>query len=517
MISPRWLQAPAGAVLVGLCLSACSVRSLDRTLVPPQDFQTLDHRSPYLKAHLVNGDLLVLGSWRVDDEGRSVSGEGSRQDPDRNTLATGFLSVPLDSVALFETNTTHTAPQVVGMAVLTGASLVVTAICIANPKACFGSCPTFYFQDATGTEPGLVAEGFSSSVAPSLEAADVDALPRVHPTGGRVRLTMRNEALETHVVRHADLLVVPRDGSAGAVVLSDGSFRRTGARIPPRTARGPEGDLRSLLAARDGVERWSRSDSTDLAARESLHLEFDAPRGGRLGLLLAGRQTLLSTYLFYQTLAYMGGGAGRWLAALERGSPDLRRRVSGLGEALGGIGVWIETAGDWVRVGEIQEQGPLAVDEIAVPLPPGLAERVRVRLDMTRGKHRLDQVALVPLGDPVVPRRIPPSEVLRDGRRDPEALGELIDPARVLVTLPGDCATLVYDVGGDPEDLAIFLESRGYYLEWIRESWLAEEDPSAVAEILLSPRRALRRMAPAFKATEAEMEAVFWSSKYARP
>lgn len=93
----------------------------------------------------------------------------------------------------------------------------------------------------------------------------------------------------------------------------------------------------------------------------------------------------------------------------------------------------------------------------------------------------------------------------------------MIDPARVLVTLPGDCATLVYDVGGDPEDLAIFLESRGYYLEWIRESWLAEEDPSAVAKILLSPRRALRRMAPAFKATEAEMEAVFWSSKYARP
>jgi len=296
---PRWIRVSAALLSLSLVCSACAVRKLDRKLVAPQDAATLDDRSPFLKAHLVNGDLLILSQWTVDEKAQTVSGQGERQGTDRTTLTEGFLSVPMDSVALFETNVTQTSPGVAAMAVLTGASLVVTAICIANPKACFGSCPTFYYQEPDRAEPSLVAEGFSSSVAPCLEAADVDALPRVRPTGGRVALTMRNEALETHVVRRADLLACARgDGAGGVAAAGDGTFWRTGETVPPVAARGPEGDIRPQLAALDGVERWSRSDSTDLAARETLALEFQAPEAEHLGLLIASRQTLLSTYLF---------------------------------------------------------------------------------------------------------------------------------------------------------------------------------------------------------------------------
>ncbi len=60
---------------------------------------------------------------------------------------------------------------------MSGISLAVTAYCIANPKACFGSCPTFYLEDEGGREPERPqAEGFSESIARVLEARDIDAL-----------------------------------------------------------------------------------------------------------------------------------------------------------------------------------------------------------------------------------------------------------------------------------------------------------------------------------------------------
>ena len=52
---------------------------------------------------------------------------------------------------LFETNKPESIPRnsLTVLAVVTGVSLAVTAMCLANPKACFGSCPTFYATDGT--------------------------------------------------------------------------------------------------------------------------------------------------------------------------------------------------------------------------------------------------------------------------------------------------------------------------------------------------------------------------------
>ena len=59
-----------------------------------------------------------------------------------------------------------------------------------------------------------------------------------------------------------------------------------------------------------------------------------------------------------------------------------------------------------------------------------------------------------------------------------------------------------------------FLETRGYYLEWMRSEWLAEEDRRMAAGMFLDPAGSLRRLAPAFKAAEPALEASFWGSKY---
>src|SRR5690606_12612547 len=85
-----------------------------------------------------------------------------------------------------------------------------------------------------------------------------------------------------------------------------------------------------------------------------------------------------------------------------------------------------------------------------------------------------------------------------------------------IVTLPGDRYELAYELprGGDYE---LFLDSRGYYLEWMRAEWLAEENPLAAVRLFADPARMLRDLAPAYKRVEPHMEEIFWRSRYARP
>jgi hypothetical protein len=88
---------------------------------------------------------------------------------------------------------------------------------------------------------------------------------------------------------------------------------------------------------------------------------------------------------------------------------------------------------------------------------------------------------------------------------------------RTLVTMPGDAYEIEYRLPAAPERLELFLEVRGYYLEWMRREWLAEENPMLALRLMLDPGGALRSLAPEYKRAEPAMEAVFWSSRYARP
>ena len=62
----------------------------------------------------------------------------------------------------------------------------------------------------------------------------------------------------------------------------------------------------------------------------------------------------------------------------------------------------------------------------------------------------------------------------------------------------------------------LFLESRGYYYEWMRDEWLKEEDQAAALQLVANPRAALVRLAPKFKAIEPDMDRVFWQSRVTR-
>ena len=84
------------------------------------------------------------------------------------------------------------------------------------------------------------------------------------------------------------------------------------------------------------------------------------------------------------------------------------------------------------------------------------------------------------------------------------------------MTQPGDEVRFSFRLPGSASGDELFLETRGYYLEWMRQEWLAEEHPGRAAEMFLDPAAALRRMAPEYKRREGDLERAFWSSRYVR-
>jgi hypothetical protein len=489
----------------------CVQRVHRRVATPDGPTTTVDSRAPYIKLHARDGALWVLSPWVADDSARRVTGTGSKYDASRVPLQQGEFIVSLDSVVLIETNVARTAPSVAALAVVNGISAGIAVACATNPKACFGSCPTFYASD--GRRSLLQAEGFSASIAPSLEARDVDALVRAVPRNGELRIDLVNEAFETHVIRYADILVAPRpDG--GRVFNDDaGNFWEATDLQAPARCSASEGDCRAVVSTFDEKERTSAADSSDLATREHVDLEFTtAP--ARPALTLTSRQSLLPTYLLYQAFAYLGSTVGKWIATLERTGAADARRGFGLVNALGGIDVLVPNAhGGWDSVATIRETGPLASDTRVIPLPDDRPVK-RVRLRMAKGAWRIDAVHLASLGARVTPMRLAPSDVrAADGSAARDAHARLTGRTAPLVTFPGDRFTLVYRLPGSGAH-EIFLESKGYYLEWMRDDWIVEENAARAASLFLDPAGSLRRLAPEFKRQEPALESAFWMSKY---
>lgn len=503
-------------IFVSIFNSCANLRSIKREITPADSALTLNKKSPYLKAHMKNGQVYILHAWSVDSTNSLVDGSGILYNINRAPLQKGNFKIGLDSVSVFETNTLYQPGSVLALSVITGISVAITVACAANPKACFGSCPTFYVTD--GQKPVLQAEGFSSSIAPSLEATDVDALYRARPKGKTVDVEMRNEALETHVVRYVNLLAAVKPKNERVFKDEIGNYWKADKILSPDSCTGPEGNILEKVSSFDGNERYSLADSAYLGTKEHLDLWFDHAPKGKSGVVIASRQTLLSTYLLYQALAYMGNDIGQWFRKLNMEN-DPSSPKSSLSGMLGKIDVMVQdSSGNWEQVGTAGEHGPLATDVYLVPLPEVHKKGpLHVRLEMTKGDWRIDYLALAGLDGKVKPLRIHPSIVLKKGKSDKKAFLALTDSARTLITLPGDSYTLRYQLPDSARHYELFLESHGYYLEWMRKEWEHEENHQKLVQLMFSPMTMLMDLAPAYKKVEPHMEEQFWNSRYAHP
>jgi hypothetical protein len=476
----------------------------------------------FLKAHISNGDVYLFHKgWKISDDKSKINGNFvDHYNAKRVLVSSGFKEVAVADIILLETNLPATnldAAYLLDLGVITIVDAIITTYCISNPKACFGSCPTFYFEE---DEPlfSSRAEGFSSSVVPSLEKGDVDALDNALIRGRDFSLVMKNEALETHAVNKIELLAVPRE--AGTRVFHDarGDFYLCTPARPPVMASGPEGNILEALSVSDGQERYSLTDPNDLKTKETLELTFGTEMmTGPKGLVLSFRQTLLPTFLFYSALSYMGDEASDILAGVET-NPFMRKEMENSFTLLGGIDVfaWNEKSSQWQKIQTLSEAGPIARNLQIVPLPGSFdgQHTLNIRLQMSKGLWRLDYCGVAGVIKTVVPYSLSVQDIDKNGERENTLLKNIqSDDQQYLLSLPGDRYKLHFVLPGENQDYELFLYSGGYYLEWIRKEWLPGKDVDRLRKMVRGDEKTWNELAREFKQMEPSMEAAFWGSR----
>lgn len=474
---------------------------------------------PFLKAHLINGDVCILkDSWSFDTTTGRVLGTGTTYDFNRNQIREGAVSLLVDSVAIFETNKKIIGPEknrVMALALMATAEVGMGIFCLTNPKACFGSCPTFYVNENESFH-FADAEGFSNAISPKLEYGDIDAIHQRKVSDSVFTITMKNEALETHCVDDVKLLAWKTEPGERVYQTPSGVFYLSDQSYPLTSAQASEGDVTSLLKTEDTKERFSLANAENLNHREEIFMEYNvADLKADLGLVLSFRQTLMTTYFIYSAMGYMGDEAGDLFAKLERGELPSDQPGSGIKKQLGDIDIytWNENSNEWDFQGGFYETGPIAFNSQLLPLKSKGNSSVKLKIILNQGLWRINSASLVSLVKTVKPAEVLPSGVSSKGIQNENALKSLLKQGDYLLSLPGNAVQISFTMKDRPGNYELFLYSKGYYLEWMRENWLKDKNMAKLRQLFFSPENYLKDEAGNYKVYETTMEETFWNSR----
>lgn len=423
-----------------------------------------------VKVHLKDGRIALFESGAEISENQ-ISGDGTLYS--LNLDSEGPVSdIDRDEVAAYEVFTSKVDP--VSTFFVSTLATAGTAVVF---KALFGSCPTIY----SGVDSAMVLESelFSNSIAPMLESRDVTPL-HGQPENGILELEVRNEALETHYINHMELLEVIHNSNTRVISANDKSVLEIGEFVDPVSVHDSHGkDLHKILADTDSLayDFTFQDNATFTEVKwDSIDLVFPPTDSDSGALYINLRNSLFTTVLLYD---YLFGSQG--VNSLDWISNELAT-VSGA-VALGDfnhtyMGLRIEKRMDNVykQIGRIQNTGPIAWREIAVPVSMMPGDSLHLRLKFLSDSWRINEIKLAAHAEPVDVRYIPIHKMYdTNGNSTPEKV-ELLQGGddRYVVTYPGDRFTISFETGTVPDGkkAGYLLSGQGYYIEWIRDHWL---------------------------------------------
>lgn len=473
----------------------------------------------FLKAHLSNGDIVVYDNkWNIDTIKKTLTGNGKLYDFNRNVLSTGEFTIYYKDVAIFETNTKlnrYAYREIIPLTILTTANLALSSLCLTNPKACFGSCPTFYINENDNFHFSN-AEGFSNAIAPSLEYADVDALNNDFKPIKSFSIVMKNEALETHCLNEIKLLAYPRKVNQRVYHTRYNEYYLCGNTYLLNRAINKNLDETKFLKYQDKQERYSYADTKKLNAKEEIILEFEGvAKESELGLIMNFRQTLMTTYFIYSAMGYMGNQVSDVFTKIEE-EKNLRNKIDvGIKKELGEIDVyiWNDTKSKWQFTSSLYETGPIAINQQLIPLKSTSNNgKVIVKIVVNKGLWRIDYAALTNIISKVEPIEVHPNKIYNKNQIDQNALSNLRNDKSYMISLPGDEYKINFELPAE-DDYELFLFTKGYYLEWMRENWLKDKNLWKLRTMFENPKKYLRSELKNYKEYEKTMETEFWNSK----
>ena len=79
--------------------------------------------------------------------------------------------------------------------------------------------------------------------------------------------------------------------------------------------------------------------------------------------------------------------------------------------------------------------------------------------------------------------------------------------------MPGNEFKFTFELPEKNSDFELFLYSKGYYLEWMRDNWLADKNLLKMNQLLKNPKKYYQKEAKKYKVYENTMEDVFWNSR----
>jgi hypothetical protein len=202
--------------------------------------------------------------------------------------------------------------------------------------------------------------------------------------------------------------------------------------------------------------------------------------------------------------------------ALLENHEHLRNRFDATSKMLGGIDIFLlnETNGEWVYQSTLNETGPIAINKQFIPLHTNSSKpTVKLKLVLNRGLWRIDYVALTNIIQKVTPLVIKPKRILNKGKEDMNALNKMNDPSLYLISMPGNEYKFEFELPENNYDYELFLNAKGYYLEWMRSTWIKEKNLIKLKQMVDQPEIFLREEAEAFKRYESIMEDQFWGSR----
>ena len=444
--------------------------------------ESLDARSQYdvkspVKAHLKDGSTVIYEHGIRVDATHIHPRSGARR---VGVLNETMLVTPIafDSIVGLETfRRDINGPASVAVSAVTMALSVV--VDVAAAVAIFGSCPTVY-ADSAGT-PVLQAELFARRISPLLEARDIDLLRVRADSTNTVTLDVRNEALETHYINHLELLEIKHDAKRRVIPDEHGRPLVIDPFVAPTSARDRAGrNVLSTLLKHDGdvfiTDSVTLARATGEDPTETIDLTFPRPAGDSAAIGLLLRSSLLNTVLLYDImLAAPGARSIDWL----------QRDMHRIGPMIS-FGQWYRkhfglrvAVYDGKRYRDIERHptyGPVAWREAASVVPLLEKDSVRIRLTFTADEWRIDWVGLAANVARARTRTIGVTTARAENDSLSAATRRSVRAAddRYVMTQPGERFHVSFDVGPAPVGSArtFLLASQGYYIEWVRGSWL---------------------------------------------
>ena len=502
---------------LAMVLAACVfVVSTTNRALPFAGIGEQDIASP-VRAHMRNGDMVVFREG-AKLRGGALTGDGIRYDALRVNQSEAREVLLRDVLGLEAIERVANPGRT--LVYSAGSIAVSAAFATALAVAIFGSCPTIYV-DSAGT-PALQAESFSYSIAPLLAKRDVDRLNVRADSAGRVRIEVRNEALETHYIDQLELLaathrrdeIVLPAARAGLVAVS--RIENVAAAVDSR-GRNVAG-----LLAREDEAAFSSDDALltmaangEAPAEDYIDLVVPRPSGrDSLALLLKMRSSLLSTTVFYEhMLARPGIHSLDWVGRDLSHIASVARVAKWYTDNFG-LRVLVHDGRDWRPVVRLMDFGPAAwrqVSAIVRDLPRG--DSVRIRLAFTVDEWRIDRVAVAWGVRAAHPRTVPLS-------RTTNARGEALIAERAqlreaddryLVTEPGSRFFAEFDVGQEAPGMerTYLVAADGYYSEWVRTEWIM----AARDSVPFSTRTTKRDVLRSWRASKDSLEMRFFRDR----